>query len=411
MRTVTTGTGLTSIGDYAFVYCNDLYSVILGNNLTSIGTGVFYDATVYVDSNSQTLFTLWCNGYNRIKDVNTQTMLWAPKLQGSAASGSSVGILVTNYYPQFAYKVIVDGKPYPYSGTEVRACGLHPNQSVNISLEVSSGAYSYSFAVQSFKTDALTLETQQPKVISEGNVIVSAISNLDDEEQNVGFEWRRQDWPDDFDSKTGGAYLYEGQMEGYIRSLNANYLWKFRPYYEANDGTRYYGEWKGMDPSDYSYFEPTVHTYASVSVNGNMAQVRGYAQRGTDNITSQGFMYWKATASANGEAQFAPSVPRDAQKVEATGTVMEAELKDLDYETEYHYVAFVTTSEGETFYGEEKTFHTGEDLTPVEGVEAESVPVLPVAYYNMQGRRIPRPERGINIVRMGDGTVRKVLVK
>ena len=55
-------------------------------------------------------------------------------------------------------------------------------------------------------------------------------------------------------------------MEGYIRNINSNYLWKFRPYYTSNAGNTYYGEWKGLDPSDYSYFEPTVHTYATINV-------------------------------------------------------------------------------------------------------------------------------------------------
>lgn len=263
-------------------------------------------------------------------------------------------------------------------------------------------------------TENLTLETLQPKVISEGNVIVAAKSNLDDEEEKVGFEWRRNDWTDDFDSKTGGAYLYDGQMEGYIRSLNANYLWKFRPYYEANDGTRYYGEWKGLDPSDFSYFDPTVHTYNKIQVNGNVATVKGYAQRGTDNIVSQGFKYWISTASVKGEdgAQYAPSVPRDAQTVEASGTVMEAELTALSYETTYHYVAFVTTSEGETFYGEEMSFTTGEDPTGVEEMAMDNGQwTMPAGIYDLNGRRLARMQRGLNIVRYADGKVRKVMVK
>ena len=238
-------------------------------------------------------------------------------------------------------------------------------------------------------TESLTLETQQPKVITEGNIIVAAKSNLDDEEQNVGFQWRRQDWNDDFDSKEGGAYLYDGQMEGYIRSLNANYLWKFRPYYEANDGTRYYGEWKGMDPSDFSYFDPTVHTYAKIAVNGNVATVRGYAQRGTDNIVSQGFKYWQASAGVKGEAHYAPSVPRDAQTVEASGTVMEVDLTGLDYETTYTYVAYVTTSEGETFYGEEQTFTTGENLTGVLPIDnGQLIMDNANGVYDLSGRKI-----------------------
>ena len=200
-------------------------------------------------------------------------------------------------------------------------------------------------------------------------------------------------------------------MEGYIRSLNSNYLWKFRPYYEANDGTRYYGDWKGMDPSDFSYFDPTVHTYARINVEGNRAIVRGYAQRGTDNITSQGFMYWAEGNNVKGEAGYAPSVPRSAFTVEASGTVMEAELKGLDYATTYHYVAYVKTSEGETFYGEELSFTTGEDLTGIESLsDTENAEKTEgIGIYDLSGRRLARMQRGLNIVRTADGKTRKIL--
>ena len=46
---------------------------------------------------------------------------------------------------------------------------------------------------------------------------------------------------------------------------------------------------------------------------------------------------------------------------------MEVELTDLAYNADYNYVAFVTTSENETFYGETKTFRTGLELGDVNG--------------------------------------------
>ena len=41
---------------------------------------------------------------------------------------------------------------------------------------------------------------------------------MGDEETNVGFEWRREDWTEIVPSNTGGAYLYDGVIEGYIRN-------------------------------------------------------------------------------------------------------------------------------------------------------------------------------------------------
>ncbi len=51
---------------------------------------------------------------------------------------------------------------------------------------------------------------------------------------------------------------------------------------------------------------------------------------------------------------------------------------------------------------------TKEDATSLSAVStnAESV-----AYYTLSGTRIGKPSKGINIVKMADGTTKKVLVK
>ena len=226
----------------------------------------------------------------------------------------------------------------------------------------------------------------------------------------MGFEWRRLDWTDDFTSNSGAAYLYNGTMEGYIRNLYymEHTLWKYRPFYESDSGNRYYGEWVGIDPTNTSYFEPTVHTYATITVTGNKAEVKGYAMRGTDNVASQGFMYWPATVSS--PRRKVNGVPTGATIVLASGNVMTATLENLEYETEYCYAAFVTTSEGETFLGEQQTFRTSFDPDGIEDIKATEE-VTEVARYDISGRMIGKPQKGINIIRYSDGTSKKVLVK
>ena len=291
--------------------------------------------------------------------------------------------------------------------------GLNPNTSYNnLSIALALENVSYTTSPISAKTGTLTLTTQQPKIISLGNAILSAKSNLDDEEVNVGFEWRRIDWTDDFASNTGTAYLYEGTMEGYIRNLYTERLWKYRPFYESNSGNRYYGEWVGIDPTNTNYFEPTVRTYATITVTGNRAEVKGYAMRGTDRVTSQGFMYWKAS-SLYSLRKRAPSIPSDAVTVEASGNVMTAVFENLDYETQYCYVAFVKTEENETFFGEVQTFSTNADPDGIREIESLT-PALSKGegdWYDLSGRKLDKPQNGINIIRYADGTSKKVLVK
>ena len=47
----------------------------------------------------------------------------------------------------------------------------------------------------------------------------------------------------------------------------------------------------------------------------------------------------------------------------------------------------------------------------IEGVEADNIDVSEGIRYDLQGRRIGKPQHGINIIRMSDGTTRKVLMR
>ena len=358
------------------------------------------------------LLWLWNNGYEDIRETGTGRSLAAPEISMVAQTASSLTLSYKNDYPEFTETVIVSGSPITKgkNGYEVALKGLEPDYLyeglASLTLTLDEASYTKSF---SFRTEPLTLVTQQPKIVSLGNVVVAANSNLDDGEKNVGFEWRRTDWTEDFASNFGTAYLYKGTMEGYIRNLNIDKLWKYRPYYESNAGNRHYGDWVGIDPTNISYFVPTVHTYSMINLIDNLAEIWGYVMRGTDNITSQGFMYW-STGSASSRRN-ANGIPSDAKTILASGNVMTATLENLDYDTEYCYLAFVTTSEGETFYGEPQTFRTGEgDPDGIESLKAADE-VTEVARYDIEGRKIDKPQKGINIIRYSDGTTRKVLVK
>ena len=360
------------------------------------------------------LLNLWTNGYTNIKEIGTDRNLSAPELSLVAKTASSLKLSFANDYAELTETVKVSGSPIEKgeNGYAITLTGLEPNYLYNgiatVILDYGDASYMKSY---SFRTEPLTLTTQQPKIITVGNVIVAAQSNLDDEETKVGFEWRRTDWENDFESNFGVAYLYKGMMEGYIRNLYTERLWRYRPYYESNLGNRYYGEWVGIDPTNTSYFEPTVHTYEYIFLNGNKAEVKGYAMRGTDNVVRQGFMYWQGNTSVSLRKK-ANSVPDNVTVVNASGNVMIATLEDLEYETTYNYVAFVTTSEGETFYGEEQSFSTSVDPDGIKEIKNDELRMKDdSSWYSLDGKKLAKPQKGINIVRYSDGTTKKVLIK
>lgn len=343
-----------SIGYYSFRGCSKLQTVTIGDNVRSIGddafTGNHSDRKIYVDKNSLSLFALW-KYQGILYDVNSREEITICKR--TASSIRLEQFQPKNYTITFE-RFRVDGN---YLDPILPIIGLTPNKSLNLYYLISyqdETGYEYSCTIFNgpLSTLPLVMTPHQPKVVSSGNVIVSADVNIDEAEENAGFEWRRTDWTDDFVSNKGAGIVYEGTMEGYIRNLNTEKLWKYRPYYTANDGTSYYGDWMGIDPTDFSYYEPTVHTYADVVVVEGTAQLTGSALPGTDAITEQGFEYW--IESTNAAKMFgAPST--GIQTVTASGQRMTATLSNLQEGATYGFRAYAKTASGTT-YGEEQTF-------------------------------------------------------
>ena len=69
----------------------------------------------------------------------------------------------------------------------------------------------------SFKTQALELRTENPRVPSLGSAIASATTNISDRETGVGFQWKKYDAPAAVTPGEGYAAVFDGSAEGYIR--------------------------------------------------------------------------------------------------------------------------------------------------------------------------------------------------
>lgn len=407
---------------------------ILGDNIKFIGDGAFTYYSLeskdvkpqyFINKGSYTLLAYW--NYLKAIDAHNKKEYWdfykyikinpiapsteeelAPPTLNVKLSATSGIVRVDNKYPEYNYYYSDNAMD-----TMLIVSNMDPGTTFNVKVSVYKDTLRYDID-STLTTEALVLETQVPKVINIGNVIVQAKTNIDDSEKKVGFQWRRTDWTDDFKSnESDKAYLFEGTMEGYIRNLNSNYMWKYRPFYESSTGTRYYGDWVGIDPTNTSYFEPTVHTYDIATTEGTSVTLRGYAQRGTDNITSQGFVYWpvNGASAAKGLMTRAADVPSNAKRVEVQGTLMEVTIAGLNPNTTYAYTTYITTSENETFYGEEENFETGDGTTAISEVVAEPTHSVVIGIYDINGRKLNEIQHGLNIIRFEDGTVKKIFKK
>lgn len=287
--------------------------------------------------------------------------------------------------------------------------GLDPSTKYTIEYYVKTKEGSNEKVTRTFTTPALEMTTLNPKVVSNSCAIVAATTNMSDEETNAGFQWRKYEAPETLPSSEGYAAIYDGQLEGYIKNLQATSFYNVRAFYKSTAGKYYYSDWVTFDPSDFSYFEPTVHTYPTEELTANSAKVKGYVLQGTDAITEQGFVYWP-TGTNKANATRSVTVPENASIVIAKGQVMNVTLEGLTPSTTYNFCAFVTTASG-TIYGEEHSFTTKANETGIESLESEQPTPTIIGYYDLNGRKLSEPQHGITIVRYSDGTARKILTE
>ncbi|MCQ2112266.1 MAG: leucine-rich repeat domain-containing protein [Bacteroidaceae bacterium] len=446
---------VTNIGDYAFNNCSGLKSIQMSANIQEVGSHAFDGCNVfeserleigqlYAKFKTSTIFTssagilvkinndeanatdgiiivkdkpntyfsgpckVCCNGTVIYQsDVNYRTHSLQPNL---TYESNPTQILISSVsYVEEDAKVVKTEVQNPITGEyetggALRLTNLPPNSSYYIPYRVyyGTGKDDYEGGSNYVYTNSLTLKTETPKVVNSTSAVVAATTNILDDEVSVGFEWRKIDAPAEIPSKSGGAVIYNGRMEGKIMNLQTDSYYKVRAYYESLEGKKYYGEWVGFDPSDFSYFEPTVHTYAMASAQtSNSVKVRGYAVAGTDDLDDQGFEYNEVGSIA------------EPKRVSATGQLMTATLEGLKYNTSYNVRAYVKTS-SKTVYGETVTFKTpytdGIEEITVDAVQERTIQGV----YDMQGRLISR-DSNIDLSTLKQGIYiingKKVLIK
>ena len=297
------------------------------------------------------------------------------------------------------------------SGQYLEQNGLKPSTSYTIKISAILKDGKRIDATRSFKTTSLNLEILQPKIPNDSKALASASTNISYRENHAGFQWKKYDAPSSLQPSEGYAYIYEGILQGVLNNLQSNHYYNIRAFYKDNDGNYYYSDWLTFDPSDFSWLDPTVHTYKVENITNNSAQLRGYVLTGSSDIESQGFEYWKSN-TPNDIRKVHTNISyseTDKQTILSSGQMMIANLSSLQSGTEYIVRTFVATPEG-TFYGEEREFTT-DGTAGIYAIEDKENEILPIAFYNLSGYKSDVPFKGVNIVLMNDGSTRKLVFK
>ena len=363
LTSVTIPNSVTSIVDYAFWNCSGLKSVTIPNSVTSIGRGTF-------NSCSSLTSAIIGSGVTSISNVFSGCNNLHEMVLSQTAYENGIPETVTKFttYSKNPMRVEVETKgataavlnisPIEGNGTAtVTMQGLKPEQMIPWKLNDKN------YGIISEKTEAtLTMEVQPAQPTSKTKARLMATVNELDDDIHFGFEWLRYDAPDNMTPNKVSSPLYEGQIVGSLSNLNPDVYYKYRPYYKADDGTMFYGEWESFITGDADvFYEPETHTKDASGITSVSAQLEGVWVEGTDDTLEKGFEYW-TVSEANTR-----TVGNDVQTVIVSGSETTATIEGLVPNTEYGFRSYVKTASG-TAYGEEKTFKTNIEGGVVDGI-------------------------------------------
>lgn len=342
--------------DYAFGSCDSIKSVhlksyIIMYNSNCFTSKVYNNATLYVPSEMLegiTTYSYWPNFKYFAEETGGAVDL---KLNPSQQIGPTSAIMKAQYNgstPVLRAYFKFNGKEY---GDPALISGLEPTTEYRVicGVETANGKL---ITPKTFTTYGLSMTAKAADMITNRDARLMAETNMADIETSCGFEWRRYDAPEEMPSAKVYCPVYGGVMAGTLKNMSENVYYKYRPFYKSSAGNEYYGDWVAFITADAGVeFDPVVYTYNSPAVTQTEATLQGVALRGSEEITEQGFEYWK---TSNNKTLTAAN---EVTKVTAKGERMSKTVEGLKAGTKYTFRAYVIAG-GETTYGEEVQFVT-----------------------------------------------------
>ena len=379
---------VTSIRKDAFRGCSKITSLVLSDSLFQVYENAFRGLTnlqylvakapqtphrnpntgtnIGLPSNITIYVPTGCSSeYQREQPWSNNTIIELEfyEINQSISSTSAVVNIKNNIWGlenNFVTSIGIEGGEQQ-AGNVLEYIGLEPNSEYNnVPVVLTSNTGETESINVSFTTTALELTTKPSKPVSSSTAILLAETNMSDAEVNCGYEYKRNDAPDDMAGTKVFCPVANGQMAGRLKNLNDQVYYKYRAFYQSAAGNMYYGDWQYIFTGDAAVeFDPILYTYGATVVKEDEATISGYALAGSEDFDEQGFEYWAESRVNEGEnAPARMSAEIGAHLfVHADGIALRATLTDLDAGTVYRYRVYGKVG-NQYYYGTEQTFTT-----------------------------------------------------
>ena len=443
--------GVTTIGKAAFQKCSSLTSITFPNSLTSIGNGAFLESAWYdnqpdglvyagkvaykykgtmpentsitIKDGTLSITENAFRSYNNLTSItipNSVTTIGSDAFTGSGLS--SVTLHCPNIEPWF-YKLNIKEV---ILGDEVTSIGgsAFLNCSSLTSVKIGSNVKTIGSAAFS-GCSSLTSVTIGKSVTDIGSSAFQDCNNLTDISipdgvTNIGsFAFGNCNnltyisIPESVTTIGAGAFdntaWYNYQPEGMVYAGKVAY--KYKGIMPANTSLKIEDGIKSL--SDMAFF--SCNNLASVTVPNSVTSIGSSAFCGCGNLTSVtmgksvtdiGYSAFRDCSSLTDVYCFAEDIPslgeyafNNANIDQATLHVPAASISDYQEAEAWSQFARIVPL-------------TDEEMTGIENVNADNhSKVKDSVIYGIDGRRLNQKQRGLNIIRMSDGTTRKVMVK
>ena len=364
LTSVIISNSVTSIGHYAFYKCSALTSVTIGNSVTSIGRSAFYN----------------CSGLTSVTIPNSVTSIGDDAFSGCSGLTS---VIIPNSLTSIGQSAFngcsgLTSVTIPNSVTSIGSSAFSSCSgltSVTIPNSVTSiGSYAFS------SCKGLTSLTIPNSVTSIGSYAFSGCSGLTSVTINSNAIASKN-----YTSSSSLKDIFGSQVNQYVLGDSVTSIGKYA-FSGCSGLTSVYIPDSVKTIGNYTFQNCSGLT--SVTIGNSVTNIGSSAFAGCTNIT-------KLTSCATTPPICGTQALNDINKWDCSLFVPTGSLS-----------AYQAADQWKDFFFIEES-----DVTAINRIYDDEAEGRIIGIYDLNGRKLERLQRGMNIVRMSDGTTKKIVVK